>query len=321
MVQKRGFDALRFIKILASIVGLLISMVILVFLFFAFMGIASFLFAEPDLAFNGNVALIPVKGTISTTGSKDLLSKSGIKSETIVKWIQEAEEDDSIKAIMLDIDSPGGTPVGTVEIADAIKKTKKPVIAAIHEMGNSGAYWIASAADIIFANRLSTVGSIGVRSSYLEFAGLMKDYNVTYQRLVSGKYKDITSPYKKMTPEEQELVQTKLDKLHEIFINDVAKNRQLDAAHVRKLATGYVYFGYEAKELGLVDEIGSTEDAKTYLGKELNITVEFKKFKEKKGFFESLTGVMHDASYKIGQGMGFVLLGSTEDYNLEFSLV
>ncbi|MBW3001563.1 signal peptide peptidase SppA [Candidatus Woesearchaeota archaeon] len=313
MAKKRGFTVAGLFKTLGAILGFFITAMIFVFVGLIFINVLNLVFSEP-VVFDGNVALIPVKGTISTTGSTgDVLSRGGIKSETVVKWIQEAEKDDGIKAIFFDIDSPGGTPVGSVEIAEAVKRAEKPTVAVIHEMGTSGAYWVASATDKIFANRLSTIGSIGVKSSYLEFAGLMDDYNVTYRRLIAGKYKDIMSPYKEMTIEEQKKVQERLDKLHEIFINAVAQNRGLDVEHVYDIADGYIYFGDEAKELGLIDFIGTTEDAKKMIGKELNITVEFRKFKEKKGFFEIFTDVMYDSSYNIGQGIGSVWLSSTED--------
>ncbi|MBW2985974.1 signal peptide peptidase SppA [Candidatus Woesearchaeota archaeon] len=317
MAKKRGFDFLRFIRTIGAIFGMLISLMIFTFVLLIFVSTISWFVGEP-LTLTGNVAHIPIKGPISTSSMSSIMSPTGTKSSTIVKWIQDAEKNDNIKAIWLDIDSPGGTPVGTVEIADAVKKAKKPTIAVIHELGNSGAYWIASSADTIFANRLSTVGSIGVRSSYLEFSGLLTDYNVTYERLVAGKFKDMTTPYKQMTPEERTLIQSKLDRLHEIFINEVARNRKLDVDHVQKLANGYVYMGFEAEELGLIDELGTTEDAKQFLEKELNLTVSFKKFQEKTGFFEAVIETMNDASYKIGQGMGSVMLGSTE-YEVDFS--
>ncbi len=312
MAQKRGFDVARLFKTLGAILGFFITAMIFVFIGLIFINVMNLMLTEP-IVFDGNTALIPIKGAISTTGGTDVWSKGGVKSGSVVKWIQEAEEDDSIKAILFDIDSPGGTPVGSVEIAEAVKKAKKPTVAVIHEMGTSGAYWVASATDTIFANRMSTIGSIGVKSSYLEFAGLMDDYNVTYRRLIAGKYKDIMSPYKEMSPEEQRKVQERLDRLHEIFINSVAQNRGLDVAHVHKIADGYIYFGDEAKELGLIDFIGSKEDAKKHIGQELNITVEFKKYSEKKGFFDMFTGVMHEASYTVGQGIGSVWLSSTED--------
>ena len=317
MAKKIGFSVAGFFKTFGAILGFLITAMIFVFIGIIFLNIMNLVFSDP-VVFNGNTAVIPIKGAISTTGGTDVWSRGGVKSGSIVKWIQEAEEDKSIKAILLDIDSPGGTPVGSVEIAEAVKRAKKPTIAVIHEMGTSGAYWVASAADTIFANRLSTIGSIGVKSSYLEFNGLMDDYNVTYRRLIAGKYKDIMSPYKEMTPTEQKKVQERLDRLHEIFINAVAQNRNLDVDHVYKIADGYIYFGDEAIELGLIDLIGTTEDAKKHIEKELNITVEFKKYKEKQGFFDMFTGVMHDASYKVGQGIGSVWLSSTEDSGPEF---
>ncbi|MEM4263446.1 MAG: signal peptide peptidase SppA [Candidatus Woesearchaeota archaeon] len=323
MQKKRGsggFDALRFIKIVGSIIGLLISAMFLVFVGFVFMGFISLFLAEDTtLALGGNVALIPIKGTISTSDSSSYFQTGGIKSQKIVDWIKEAEKDEKIKAIVFDIDSPGGTPVGTAEIADAIGKAKKPTVAVIHELGASGAYWVASAADVIFANRMSTVGSIGVRGSYLEYAGLMAKYNVTYRRLVAGKYKDITSAYKEMTPEEQALVQSKLDKLHNIFIREVAQNRNLSIEKVSELATGYIYLGEEAKELGLVDMLGGNDEAKEYLEKMLNITVTFKEFKAKKGLLEAFSQTAYGAAYTIGEGMGSVLFGSTKD-DLEFSV-
>ncbi len=321
MQKKRGFDTLRFIKILASIVGLLISAIFLLFVGFVLMAfISMFITTDSSITLGGNVALIPIQGTISTTGvGSSILQSSGIKSQKIVDWIKEAEEDSNIKAIVLDIDSPGGTPVGTAEIADAISRAKKPTVAVIHEVGASGSYWVASAADIIFANRMSTVGSIGVRGSYLEYAGLMSKYNVTYRRLVAGKYKDITSAYKEMTDEELELVQSKLDKLHNIFIREVAQNRNMSVDKVKELATGYIYLGEEAKELGLVDMLGGNEEAKEYLGKMLNITVEFKEFKAKKGLLDVFSQTAYGAAYTIGEGMGSVLLGSTKD-ELEFTV-
>lgn len=320
MLKKRGFDTLRFIKILASIVGLLISTIFLFFIAFMFLGIVSFFTTDDGaLQFNGNVALIPVQGEISTSGGGDFLQAGGVKSQKIVDWIQEAEEDKSIKALVFDIDSPGGTPVGTAEIADAIIRAKKPTVAVIHEMGTSGAYWVATATDIIFANRMSTVGSIGVRGSYLEFAGLMKDYNVTYRRLVAGKYKDITSQYKTMSPEELVLVQSKLDRLHENFIAEVATNRNISVQKVKELATGYIFLGAEAKDLGLVDMIGGRGEAKEYLEKMLNETVKFREYKVKKSLFESFSQAMHESAYTIGQGMGSAMLGSTQD-EVEFKV-
>ncbi|RJQ19949.1 signal peptide peptidase SppA [Candidatus Woesearchaeota archaeon] len=248
----------------------------------------------------GNVAVIPIKGLIA---NGDIAFQSVADADDIVDLIEEAQESADIKAILLDIDSPGGTPVATDQIAHAVKKANKTTIAVIGEAGASGAYWIASAADKIYANRMSITGSIGVQASRLEFGGLLADYNVTYRRLVAGKYKDIGTNLREMTREEQDIYQKVLDDLHTEFISAVAENRGLDAAHVRNLSTGLVFLGSEAKKLGLVDELGGKDEALDYLSEMLNITAEPVSYEKPKTFFEELAGVTSNAFYNMGRGM------------------
>ncbi|MBI2130309.1 S49 family peptidase, partial [Candidatus Woesearchaeota archaeon] len=149
-----------------------------------------------------------------------------------------------------------GSPVASEEIANAIKKTNKTSVAWIREIGTSGAYWVASSTDYIIASRVSITGSIGVIASYTEFSGIMKDYNLTYRRLISGKYKDIGDPFKELVPEEQEILQSYLDSIRDYFVEEVAKNRNMKKQEVEKAANGLFYLGGEAKKLGLIDEIG-----------------------------------------------------------------
>ena len=161
------------------------------------------LFVSTDVeSLSGNVALIPIEGVIVGTDDGEFLFESVTSSLDTVELIEKADRNPNIKAIILEINSPGGSAVASEEIANAIKKTNKTTVAWIREIGTSGAYWVSSASDHIVANRVSITGSIGVIASYLEFPGLLDRYNITYQRLVSGKYKDIGSPYKEMTTEE-----------------------------------------------------------------------------------------------------------------------
>src|SRR3989338_178321 len=139
----------------------------------------------------------------------------------------------TMSAISSEINSPGGAPVASYELASAIKKINKTTIAVIREVGASGAFWAATAANKIYANQMSLTGSIGVLASHLEFAGIMQKYNVTYRGLVAGKYKDAGTPYKQMTTDEQAIYQKILDKLHEQFINAVAQNRKMSFEQVR----------------------------------------------------------------------------------------
>jgi len=281
--------------------------IILAILSFILSGIFS-LFIGRDFDLNGgNVALIPIKGAI-VSEAVSIFGQEVADSPTIVRFIEKADENENIKAIIFEINSPGGSPVATEEIARAIEKTNKPTVAWIREMGTSAGYWVASSTDKIVASRMSTTGSIGAIASYLEFSGLLMDYNVTYQRLVSGKYKDIGSPLKPMSIEERVLLQNYLDKLYGYFIKAVAENRNLSEEKVRELATGMIYLGEEAKEFGLVDVLGGKEEAIDIIEKELNITVELVEYREQKGLGDLLGGVFSRQSFYVGKGIGSSLL-------------
>lgn len=282
------------------IISIGISALMLVFFLIIFASFASLLI--PSEYETGNIAVIPIEGLITTDGPTSWAI--GVKSKDIVELLEKAEKNKEIKAILLEINSPGGSPVGTDEIAQAVKRAEKPVIAVIRESGASGAYWIATAADKIFANRMSITGSIGVKASHLEFAGLIADYNITYREIAAGKYKEAGSPFKTMTEEEQKMFKKLVDTLHEDFITAVAENRNLSKEKVKEIATGFVYLGSEAKTLGLIDELGTKEDTIKYIEKTLNITAEPVEYKKKGTFFEELSSVTANNYYQMGRGIG-----------------
>jgi len=290
-----------------KIISICISALLFIFFFIIFASFISVLI--PSEYETGNIAVIPIDGIITTDGPTTWVT--GVKSSTVVELLEKAEENKEIKAILLEINSPGGSPVATDEIAQAVKKSEKPVIAVIRESGASGAYWIATSADTIFANRMSITGSIGVKASHLEFAGLLADYNVTYRKLIAGKYKEAGSPFTEMTPEEEKMYQKLLDTLHNEFITAVATNRNMSKQKVTELATGFVYLGSEAKELGLVDELGTKEDAIKHIEKQLNITAEPIDYKKKGTFFEELSSVTANNYYQMGRGMGSIFSQET----------
>ena len=259
----------------------------------------------------GNVALIPISGVIMTEESGSYFSSEVASSSEIVKSLHEAGENSQIKAIVLEINSPGGSAVASDEIGSAVKKAKlkKPVVAVIRDAGASGGYWVASAADYIVANRMSITGSIGVLSSYLEFSGLMEQYGVTYEKLTAGKYKDMGNPFEKLDVEKKEIIQKKLDKIHAFFIEEIATNRKLSVEKVKEMATGEFFLGVEAKELGLVDELGEISTAETYLKQRLGLTsIEYRRYQEEPSFLELLSSIFSDNSFKIGQGIGSVFV-------------
>ncbi len=286
------------LKTVVTIIGILSGLLSLAFFAFLFVMIVSAVSGPATFA-EGNVAIIPIQGEIMTQGSFG----SAVSSQ-IVGWIQDAEANEQIQAIIFEIDSPGGSPVATEEIARAINEMEKPNVAVIREIGASGAYWAASATDKIYASRMSLVGSIGVVASYIEIAGTLERYNATYQSLTAGEFKEAGSPFKHLTAKEEQMFQSQLDKLHTIFIRAVAQNRGLPEEKVREIANGWVYTGDEALSFGLIDKIGNEDDAIADLEESLGITAELVKYEASPSFFGSILGMSNDASFQVGRGIG-----------------
>ncbi len=256
----------------------------------------------------GNVALIKIQGVITGDGASSF-GEDTISSTQIVEFIQDAEESSQIKAIVLEINSPGGSPVASDEVGTAVKNAKKPVITVIREVGASGGYWIASASDYIIANKMSITGSIGVYSSFLEFSGAMEKYGIGYERVVGGENKDIGSPYLKLSEEKKKVLQAKIDKVHTYFIQEIASNRNLSESKVREMATGEFFLGSEALELGLIDELGDKETAEKHLKEKYGVEdVDYVIYESEKGFLEMLSGVISQGFFNVGEGIGASLL-------------
>ncbi|MBD3249064.1 signal peptide peptidase SppA [Candidatus Woesearchaeota archaeon] len=280
----------------------------IILLFFLLSLIASFVISfftssEP----RGNVAVINIKGMI-TADRISSFNQITASSTDITELIEKADSSPSIEAILLEINSPGGSAVASKEIADAIGRAEKPTYALIRETGASGAYWAASSADSSIASPLSITGSIGVFSSYIEFAGLLKRYNMSYNRLVSGKYKDIGDPFKDLTEKEEEILQLKLDKIHEYFIKEVAENRNLSLDYTRNLATGEFYLGTEALAYGLIDKLGDKKTAEEMIKQDLGLEmVEFAEYSRPKTFADILGSLVSRHAFMVGEGMGLAL--------------
>jgi protease IV len=225
-----------------------------------------------------NVALIKVQGEIVTYddwyGYTEGYEDDIVSSERIVRYIQDAEERDHIKAIIVEIDSYGGLPVAAEEIMNAMKRAKKPTVAVIRDAGLSAGYFIATGADYIFASEMSDVGSIGITMSYLDYSERNRKDGITYQELSSGKFKDMGNQDKNLTKEERELLMRDVRELHGVFVRKIAENRGMEIKEVEKLADGSSMLGKRAKENGLIDEIGDVYSAKGWISKKLNINPE-----------------------------------------------
>lgn len=216
-----------------------------------------------------NVNWIPIRGDIVTysTGVTDINGDPILEttSEEVVYFIEEAEKNNSIYAILLEIDSTGGYPAAAEEIVRALNRSSKPTIAYIREFGLSAAYWVASAADKIYALDNSDIGSIGVTLSYLDNSERNELEGFTYNQLSTGKFKDTLDPNKSLTEEEKELLLRDLKVVHDNFVKSVAENRNIDISKVEKLADGSSMLGQMALDSGLIDEIGDLNTAEKFL--------------------------------------------------------
>lgn len=253
---------------------------------------------------SSNVAKIKVSGQIVGDGSAGLLGDSVASSTQIVKLIQKAADNKNVVAILIEMNTPGGSAVASDEISKALEKSNKTTITVIREVGASGGYWIASSTDHIIAHPLSITGSIGVIGSYLDFSGFIQDNNVTYQQYTSGKYKDLGTPFRKPTRDEQNFLQGKLDTMHDYFITHVSENRGMSKTQLKDLSEGQIFLGVEALEVGLIDELGGIDEAIKFIENKHNVTVTINDYKQETTLTDLFSGVFSKLGFNVGKGIG-----------------
>lgn len=196
------------------------------------------------------IAIFKIEGTI-------------LESLDIVRDLEELRLNKSVKAVVLRLDSPGGSVAASQEIFKqvlSLKKDKK-VIVSMGTVAASGAYYIACAADKIVANAGSITGSIGVIMENFGIKHLVEKIDIQPRTIKSGRYKDVGSPFRDMTEEDRIYLQNILDNMYEQFLRDVAENRKIPLEKMRRIAEGKVYTGLQAHEIGLIDSMGNIYDA------------------------------------------------------------
>lgn len=206
--------------------------------------------------------LVPHIGSNSSIFSSD---EEQTSSEDICYKIATINEDEKIKAIIVEVDSPGGIPLAAEEIEKCIKRSQKPVLAYIRSSGTSAAYWSITSADRIFASSLSDIGSIGVYISYLDNVKKNEMDGLKYHLYSTGKFKDMFSSDKPTTKEEEKLIMEQLQSAHNIFMSAVSENRKIEMETVKKISDGRVFDGDQAALIGLIDQIGGLFEVKNYI--------------------------------------------------------
>ena len=207
------------------------------------------------------VAVIYAEGMIASGSASSTATSVAVTPRRIKADLRRAANDASVKAVVVRVNSPGGSAVASNEIYKAIKDFGKPVVFSFGETAASGGYYIACAGKWIVANPDTLTGSIGVISELPNAEELMKKIGVEFIVIKSGQNKDIGSPFRQMTDEEKKLWQVIIDQVYDGFVKIVAEGRNLPEDKVRQLADGRVYTGRQAKELGLVDQLGYLDDA------------------------------------------------------------
>lgn len=214
-------------------------------------GLMTFFFDEDtNFPFGNRIGVVPIKGFISD-------------SKVVVDLLKKYRKDDRIKAIIVRIDSPGGSTAASQEIYREIQQTalKKRIVASMGNVAASGGYYVALPAHKIMANPATLTGSIGVIMEFTNIQELLNKIGVTMEAVKSGQYKDIGSPGRKMKLEERRLLEEVIKNVHRQFVDVVVKGRKLPKEQVEQIADGRIFTGEQAKALGLVDELGSFEDA------------------------------------------------------------
>ncbi len=204
---------------------------------------------QRHFSFGDKIAIVEIKGVIT-------------ESTEIIEEIRQYQDDAKVKAIILRIDSPGGGVGPSQEIHREVLKVKKrkKILTSMGSVAASGGYYIACASDFIVANPGTITGSIGVVMEFTNLEELLKKIGIKGVVLKGGEHKDIGSPFREMTPEEKRIMQEVIDNVHQQFIKAVAEGRKMDQSKVIPIADGRILTGEQAKELGLVDQMGNLED-------------------------------------------------------------
>lgn len=211
------------------------------------------------------IAILYIDGII-LGGRKDegIFSSRITTSDEVVEILKDIKKDKDIKAVVIRLNSPGGSIAAAQEIFDEIIKLKKDgrkIVASFADIATSGAYYVSLACDQIIANPGTLTGSIGVIMEIHNMEELLKKIGIDFEIIKSGKYKDIGIPTRKLKKDEREILQNLLDDVYDQFISEVSRSRKMKISDVKKIADGRVFTGRQAKELKLIDKLGNFEYA------------------------------------------------------------
>lgn len=250
--------------------------------------------------YNHKIVILNLEGIIQDVGSLPFSSSLVYDHQQFLKSIAYAGEDESVDGIILQVNSPGGGVVESAEIHAKLleiqEKYNKPLYVSMGNTAASGGYYVAAPADKIVAHSATLTGSIGVIMESINYAELADKLGIDFNTIKSGEFKDIMSESRKMTEEEEDILQTMIDELFDEFVQVIVDGRGMSEDEVRTLADGRIYTGKQAKENGLIDEVGSLEDTIALMEEEHSF------------------GDAHVVQYEVGQGFWSLLSNSAQSF-------
>lgn len=228
--------------------------------------------------------VLSIEGVIQSQFSSDGFNFNENKLQKIIKTLRIAAQKKQTKAILIRINSPGGTAAASQELYDAISAARKSgiyIVTSIADIGASGAYYAASASNYIIANRGSMVGSIGVIMAGTDMTDLMKKIGIEKTVFKAGKFKDSLAYWRDLTKEESKMLQGMVDETHKQFIDDIMVYRSEKIININEVAQGQIFTGSQALKIGLIDELGDKYSALKHISKQTGIKYNPEVYEEK----------------------------------------
>ncbi len=215
---------------------------------------------------NSQIVVMDVEGVIQDTGEEEsYFTTAGYNHRSFMERLNAIKDNDAVKGIILRVNSPGGGVVESAEIHNKLmqikKETKKPIYVSMGAQAASGGYYISAPADKIFASPETMTGSLGVIMQSYNFEGLAEKYGIDMVTIKSGKFKDLMNPFREVTEDEKEILQSMVTSSYNQFVKVISEGRSMPEDEVRKIADGRIYDGRQALEINLIDELGYLEDA------------------------------------------------------------
>lgn len=224
---------------------------------------------------NSQIVVMDVEGVIQDTGEESYFTAEAYNHRSFMERLNAIKDNDTVKGIILRVNSPGGGVVESAEIHNKLmqikKETKKPIYVSMGSQAASGGYYISTPADKIFASPETMTGSLGVIMQSYNFEGLAEKYGIDMVTIKSGKYKDLMNPFREVTEDEKEILQSMVTSSYDQFVKVIAEGRSMPEDEVRKIADGRIYDGRQAKEINLIDELGYLEDVIADMKKSENL--------------------------------------------------